>query len=482
MSHSAKPFSSLVGSFVLFLLRNNHPQSMTVALSVSPQQPSWKPKVASLEERQKLRGKQHESELIGTSGFHHVEFYCGDAKSTAYRFALALGMQITGETGQSTGNDKCVSYGLESDNVRFLITAPYSIQAGRRVASSNAADDDDDAPSDAPNPLPGFDPEKAHSMFAQHGLFARAVAVECKDAKLAFDQSVEQGAHPVVDPVRIESSDSRGCMVAEVQLYDDVVLRYVSFDDPISSDTPQRQPFLPHLAPVEGKIATRATFGIQRIDHAVGNVPDLLQALNRIQTFTGFHEFAEFTSEDVGTVESGLNSVVLASDTEDVLLPINEPTSGKRKSQIQTYLEQNEGAGLQHLALKTGDVFATIRKMKDAEENMGGFELMKRPSDAYYRELPDRLGDQLTQDQYNQLEELGILADADDEGILLQVFTKPIGDRPTFFFEIIQRIGCRYKPKNAEIEVERAGCGGFGQGNFKELFRSIEEHEKTLKV
>jgi 4-hydroxyphenylpyruvate dioxygenase len=311
-----------------------------------------------------------------------------------------------------------------------------------------------------------------------------------RDVQKAFAGSVARGAKPVLEPTFVSycaaqqkrlgaASAEGGCHVAEVELYGDVVLRYLCFADKRSETVP----FLPHLAPMEGKIATRPTFGLRRIDHAVGNVPDLLSALNRIQTFTGFHEFAEFTTDDVGTVDSGLNSVVLASDTEDVLLPLNEPTVGKRKSQIQTFLEQNEGAGLQHLALKTDDIVKTIEMMRKAEEMFGGFDLMKRPSDEYYRELPARLGDQLTPELYKRLEELGILADADDEGLLLQIFTKPVGDRPTFFFEIIQRIGCLYKPdEDAALEVERPGCGGFGQGNFRELFRAIEEHEKTLKV
>ena len=160
----------------------------------------------------------------------------------------------------------------------------------------------------------------------------------------------------------------------------------------------------------------------------------------------------------------------------------------RRKSQILTYLEQNEGAGLQHLALKTNDIFETVAQVRQAYETVVGFELMRRPSEAYYRELPDRLGNQLTTEQYERLEELGILADADDEGILLQIFTKPIGDRPTFFFELIQRIGCQYTNKSVEKEdddeemLQRPGCGGFGQGNFRELFKSIEDYEKTLKV
>ena len=139
---------------------------------------------------------------------------------------------------------------------------------------------------------------------------------------------------------------------------------------------------------------------------------------------------------------------------------------------------------MQHLALKTKDIFKTVRKMRQVQNDLFGFELMKRPSDEYYRELPDRLGDLLTPEQYQELEELGILADSDEEGILLQLFTKPVGDRPTFFFEIIERIGCviSHGDDNLETSIERPGCGGFGQGNFRELFKSIEEHEKTLKV
>jgi 4-hydroxyphenylpyruvate dioxygenase len=456
--------------------------SLSTTTSAKTGKSAWKPQIASLEERRRLRGIKHDSENIGSLGFHHVEFYCGDAKSMAHRFSLALGMPCVGETGQHTGNDQCTSYGLVSGDFRLLMTAPYS-QAMASLGGKPSPQDE------APNPLPSFSAAEAHAFFQKHGLAARAIGLEVRDAQAAFEKSVANGATPVLEPTIVPTCRGQqkkgatltGCKIAEVQLYDDVVLRYVSY--PEGTDRDPNMPFLPHLAPSEGTMSKRPTFGIRRIDHAVGNVPDLLEAHNRIKAFTGFHEFAEFTAEDVGTVDSGLNSVVLASDSEQVLLPLNEPTPGKRKSQIQTYLEQNEGAGLQHLALKTDDIFATIRQMREAEEMFGGFELMKRPSDEYYRDLPDRLGDQLTEEQYASLEVLGILADADDEGILLQVFTKPIGDRPTFFVEIIQRIGCLDRPDEESEEVlERPGCGGFGQGNFRELFKAIEDHEKTLKV
>ena len=161
---------------------------------------------------------------------------------------------------------------------------------------------------------------------------------------------------------------------------------------------------------------------------------------------------------------------------ETVLLPLNEPTFGtKRKSQIQTYLEQNNGEGVQHLALFTNDIVYTLKKMK---EIIGGFEFMDPQPKSYYEKLPAKLGSLLSSKQYQQIEELGILADKDkDDGVLLQVFTKPLSDRPTIFIEIIQRIGCI----NSD-GTQKPGCGGFGKGNFKDLFKSIEDYEKTLTI
>ncbi|OEU17071.1 4-hydroxyphenylpyruvate dioxygenase [Fragilariopsis cylindrus CCMP1102] len=448
---------------------------------------AWEPKLSSLEER-------IETETIESIGFHHIEFYCGDARSMANQFAVSLGMSVTGITGQSTGNDQCISYGLQSgEQFRLLLTAPYS--RARATTRDDDDDDDDNSPdldADAPMPLPNYNVEDAHTFFQNHGLAARAVGIEVMDAKKAFEVSVANGAIPVLEPTFLPN----GCYISEVELYGDVVLRYVSFITSNENHTyndDASQPFLPHLAPIidqsrkEDDDNNDDGFGLYKIDHAVGNVPNLQEVYSHIQKFTGFHEFAEFTSEDVGTVDSGLNSVVLASDSEAILLPINEPTNGRRKSQIQTYLEQNEGPGLQHLAVKTKDIFSTVRKMRRSQQGMSGFELMKRPSEEYYKELPDRLGDQLTPTQYQELEELGILADSDEEGILMQIFTKPVGDRPTFFFELIQRIGCVIEHDDDDrqelsVDLERPGCGGFGKGNFRELFRSIEEHEKTLKV
>jgi 4-hydroxyphenylpyruvate dioxygenase len=307
------------------------------ALSTSVKQ-QWKPKIANLEERRKLRGQKNESEKIGTKAFHHVEFYCGDAKSTAHRFSSALGMPITGTSGQHTGNDKCISYGLESGQVRFLLTAPYSQAMSSTDISSTQAPVASTPIDDAPNPLPNFSPAGAHQFFAKHGMAVRAVGLEVKDAQAAFDNSVSNGARPVMKPTFVptchgqekKGQTASGCYMAEVALYGDVVLRYLSFPDAESISSPNIPlPFLPHLSPMEGKMAERKTFGLRRIDHAVGNVPNLFETLKEVSAFTGFHDFAEFESGDVGSVESGLNSVVLASDSEDVLLPLNEPVNGK---------------------------------------------------------------------------------------------------------------------------------------------------------
>uniref|UniRef100_A0A6T7BA56 4-hydroxyphenylpyruvate dioxygenase n=1 Tax=Florenciella parvula TaxID=236787 RepID=A0A6T7BA56_9STRA len=272
------------------------------------------------------------------------------------------------------------------------------------------------------------------------------------------------------DDVGGDAGDSgESVWVAEVQLYGDVVLRFVSTGGYDGA-------FLPGFEAEDG-VRTDETFGLKRLDHLVGNVWELLPRANYVAQSTGLHQFAEFTAEDVGTVDSGLNSLVLASNDGNVLLPMNEPTYGtRRKSQIQTYLEQNEGEGVQHMALLTDDIFTTIRSIRSMTR-FGGFQLMGRPSDAYYRELPGRLGDALTPDEYAQVEELGLLADLDDAGVLLQVFTRPVGDRPTLFLEIIQRIGCI-----DEKGAQEAGCGGFGKGNFRELFKSVEDFEASLKM
>jgi len=305
------------------------------------------------------------------------------------------------------------------------------------------------------------------------------VGVTVADAAHAHERAVAGGAESLVSPHVDEAS---GVTQSEVRLYpdSDVALRFVS------GAALAELPFLPGYVASEraSDASPTSTYGIERLDHIVGNVPDLLATVDYISGMTGFHEFAEFTAEDVGTVDSGLNSMVMASNNEAVLLPVNEPTSGgKRKSQITTYLDQNGGPGVQHIALKTDDIFATVAAMRAAHAAYGGFELMDRPREQYYDRLQSRLGKAFISDEVAaQCRELGILADADDQGVLLQIFTKPVGDRATLFFEIIQRIGCTSDPVTRKKIAQTPGCGGFGKGNFHELFRAIEEYETRAGI
>ncbi|MCD9561068.1 4-hydroxyphenylpyruvate dioxygenase [Datura stramonium] len=399
------------------------------------------------------------SDLFPVKRFHHVEFWCGDATNTARRFSWGLGMPIAAKSDLSTGNSAHASYLLRSASAQlhFLFTAPYSPAISNPSSSA----------------IPTFSVSSHRSFTATHGLGVRAIALEVENAHSAFSTSVSHGAKPVSEPVVLNDE----VVLAEVHLYGDVVLRFVSYLRDSNGFV-----FLPGFELVEGTASYQELdYGIRRLDHAVGNVPELGPVVEYIKSFTGFHEFAEFTAEDVGTAESGLNSVVLANNDETVLLPLNEPVYGtKRKSQIQTYLEHNEGAGLQHLALITEDIFRTLREMRKRTD-IGGFEFMPSPPPTYYKNLKSRAGDILSDEQIMECEELGILVDRDDQGTLLQIFTKPIGDRPTIFIEIIQRIGCMLKTEEGEL-YQKGGCGGFGKGNFSELFRSIEEYEKTLEV
>ncbi|RHZ19174.1 hypothetical protein DYB31_010697 [Aphanomyces astaci] len=387
--------------------------------------------------------------------FHHVEFYCQDATNVSKRFGWGAGLNLVAKSDQSTGNHAYASYVMQSGDLQLVITAPYSRQNQKTTSTA---------------PLPHFDVPFAHEFCAKHGLAVRAMGISVEDAKAAYDISVANGGEGVTPPQELtDAATGQVSVVSEVKLYGEVVLRFVS------GNFAGR--FLPGYENVEGP---DVSIGLQRLDHAVGNLPNLLEAMDYVCGFTGWHEYAEFTAEDVGTVDSGLNSMVLANNTETILLPMNEPTFGtKRKSQIQTFLEQNEGAGLQHMALKTNDIFHTMSEMRK-RTHLGGFDFMPKPSAAYYKNLPAKIGDVFTAAQYEKIEQLGLLVDKDDQGILLQIFTKPLGDRPTCFFEIIERVGCM-EEIGGRLE-QAAGCGGFGKGNFSELFKSIEDYERTLDV
>lgn len=252
------------------------------------------------------------SDRFETREFHHVELYCADASSAAARFSHALGMDLVARSDAPTEHSGFCSLCVRSGEVRFVFSAP------RRHERA--------PPPDAPQSQFGFDPELAHHFLETHGgLAVRAIGIEVKNVDAAFAACVSGGGTPVLAPRPLRDGVAvRGAM-AEVALYGDVVLRLLSID---SNWTGAHLPGYENLS-----TATDAPsdYGVERFDHIVGNVRELLPTVRHLQAMTGFHEFAEFTAEDVGTVDSGLNSMVLASNDERVLLPVNEPTYGTRR-------------------------------------------------------------------------------------------------------------------------------------------------------
>lgn len=395
------------------------------------------------------------SDRFRVLGLDHLEFYCADATTTASRFMHGLDLRLESRLASSS---TAHSVSVANGGLRFVFTAPVGPAAGTA----------------APGLEPiGFDHQGAADFVHRHGVAVRAVCLHVEDAAAAFEACVSNGGTAVSPPAPVPSVEGGArCTFAEVELYGDVVLRLLSSGGEEGRQV-ARLPGHTSLGEESGPMPSQ---GFVRVDHVVGNVPELVGPWERIAAMTGFHQFAEFTAEDVGTVDSGLNSIVLASNDETVLLPLNEPTYGtRRKSQIQTYLELNNGPGVQHIALLTTDILGTVREMRKRTPS-GGFAFMPRPSAEYYQSLPDRLSrdglglEPLTLDTLREAEELGILVDRDDQGVLLQIFTAPVCDRATLFLEIIQRIGC--EEGGGE---QRGGCGGFGKGNFAELFKRVEE-------
>jgi len=291
------------------------------------------------------------SDKIECLAFHHMEYYAGDATSTYKRFLGALGAELAAKSDLSTGNDSHASYMVETGTCRMMFTAPYTSVDQEKAQKL---------------PFPAFSCSQASALFAKHGLHVHAVGITVKDVQATFDIMVANGGIVVLEPTRVvDSNPERGFAdIAEIKLYGDVSLRLIDA-------TNFKGSFLPNFEDV--KVADEkyalGKYGIDRIDHIVGNVHDLQATLKYIKNMTvsrcsyhsfyifscmflfcflfvadqGFHDFAEFTSEDVGTVDSGLNSAVLANNNEMILFPVNEPTFGtRRKSQIQTYLEQNQ--------------------------------------------------------------------------------------------------------------------------------------------
>ena len=347
-------------------------------------------------------------------GIDHVELYVGNAAQAARFYRDALGFRETAYAGLETGRRDRVSHVLEQGAIRLVLTGALTAEhpVGRHVA--------------------------------RHGDGVKVIALAVPDAGEAFHRAVGHGAVPVSAPAL--SADGEGEVVqATVQAYGTVVHTFVQRGA-------YRGAFLPGYEPrsVDG-----GGVGLLGVDHIVGNVE--LGDMNRWVAFYervfGMRELNRFTDEAISTEYSALMSKVVSDGSGRIKFPINEPAEGRRRSQIDEFLEFHAGPGVQHLALTTGDIVATVSAL-----SARGIEFLRTP-DSYYDELPARVGE--IAEPLDELRRHGILADRDDEGYLLQVFSRPLGDRPTLFVEVI----------------ERHGATGFGHGNFKALFEAIEREQ-----
>jgi len=345
---------------------------------------------------------------------HHVELLVGNAKQAAYYYRHAFGFSQLAYAGPETGVRDQASYVLYQGSIRLVLSTPLS-----------------------PN-----DPMAEH--LRRHGDGVLDIAFLVDDVDACFNEAVARGAKVAKEPY--DRADSFGRVRrAKIRAYGDTLHSLISIAD-------YSGPFLPgyqvRRQPAPG-------CGLERIDHIVGNVED--GRMNDWGAYydkvLGFHQFMSFDDKDISTEYSALRSKVMADPNAVIKFPINEPAPGRRKSQIQEYLEYNVGAGVQHVALTTRDIIHTVSVLQQ-----NGVEFLPTP-DAYYDRVWDRVGD--IQVDREAIRKLKILVDCDEKGFLLQIFTKPVEDRPTLFYEIIQR----------------EGCDGFGKGNFKALFESIEREQ-----
>ncbi|UCG23294.1 MAG: 4-hydroxyphenylpyruvate dioxygenase [Chloroflexota bacterium] len=362
------------------------------------------------------------SDFLPIKGIDHVEFYVGNAKQAAHYYRSAFGFANTAYSGLETGKRQRASYVMEQGKIRLVLSTALSPDH----------------------------PISRHVYL--HGDGAAVIALSVPDAADAYREATTRGATGALLPVQEE--DEHGVLrYSAIRAYGDTLIKFVDRSDYGGSFAPG---YVARRPSANDKANGRHVgYGLAHIDHIVGNVD--LGAMNRWVDFfantMGFRQMVHFDDRDISTEYSALMSKVMQDGTGKVKFPINEPAEGKRKSQIQEYLDYYFGPGVQHLALSTGDIIESVLKLQE-----NGVEFLYVPT-TYYEELESRVGK--INEPVDKLAELGILVDRDDDGYLLQIFTKPVEDRPTLFFEIIERHGSR----------------GFGKGNFKALFESIEREQ-----
>jgi 4-hydroxyphenylpyruvate dioxygenase len=360
---------------------------------------------------------QKRNDFLPLNGTDYVEFYVGNAKQAAYFYRAALGMKLIAYRGPETGTRDRVSYVVQQDKIRFVLTAPLHPE--------------------------GF----LADHIRLHGDGVREIALWVDDAAAAYRETTKRGARGVFEPTA-QQDENGEVRISSIAAYGDTLHTFVERKN-------YRGAFLPGFRPVEDDDPVARPVGLQYIDHMVGNVGwgQMNNWVAFYRDVMGFQLYQHFDDKDISTEYSALMSKVMSNGNGRVKFPINEPAAGKKKSQIEEYLEFYHGPGVQHIAMATGDIIATVSKLRAQ-----GIEFLRVPT-TYYEDLEKRCGK--IDEPIDQLAELGILVDRDDEGYMLQIFTKPVEDRPTLFFEVIQRKGSR----------------SFGKGNFKALFEALEREQ-----
>jgi 4-hydroxyphenylpyruvate dioxygenase len=351
------------------------------------------------------------------NGTDYVEFYVGNAKQAAHYYQAAFGFELIGYQGPETGVRDRASYLLAQDKIRFLLTTPMS---GQGTIAEHVR---------------------------RHGDGVRDIAMWVDDARDAYKKAVERGAKSVREPQVLRDAHGE-VVVAAIAIYGDTIHSLVERKN-------YRGLFMPGFVSKQNAYFKPTSVGLKYVDHCVGNVE--LGKMNVWVKFyedvMGFKNLISFDDEDISTEYSSLMSKVMSNGNERIKFPINEPAVGKKKSQIEEYLDFYGGPGVQHLALATDDILETVTALRNR-----GVEFLSVPT-SYYEELQGRVGK--IDEPVDELAKLGILVDRDPDGYLLQIFSKPVEDRPTLFYEIIQRKGAK----------------SFGKGNFKALFESIEREQ-----
>lgn len=353
--------------------------------------------------------------LLGTD---YVELYVGNAKQAAYYYQTAWGFQPIAYSGLETGQKNSVSYVLQQDKIRLVLTSP--MEAGGPI----------------------------NEHIEKHGDGVKTVALWVDDAQKSFDETVKRGAKPFMTPQKREDENGQ-VILSGIHTYGETVHLFVERKN-------YNGPFLPGYKAID-KPYTTEPVGLKFIDHMVGNVGwnEMNKWVEFYAKVMGFAQLVSFDDKDISTEYTALMSKVMSNGNGRIKFPINEPAEGRKKSQIEEYIDFYNGAGVQHIAVATDNIIETVTQLRDR-----GVEFLYVP-ETYYDTVLDRVGE--IDEELEPLKELGVLIDRDDEGYLLQIFTKPVLDRPTMFFEIIQRKGAQ----------------SFGKGNFKALFEAIEREQEA---